>query len=159
MCGSYEIYKSRRWGDCTFARASTVSLSRKPLSLDIEATQKTDLSVSGSLVHRQTWRVTSLLQPGVNLCRLRCCQYVQYNPVVYLCRLRCSQYVPPRRQVVIDFDVIDRSGLSQLPDSPPRPASSRRPEPEPEAERRMESARRDLARLLSDEPGGSESGQ
>ena len=50
MCGSYEIYKSRRWDDCTFARASPVSLSQKPLSLDIEATPKTDLSVSGSLV-------------------------------------------------------------------------------------------------------------
>ena len=58
MCGSYVIYKSRRWGDCTFARASPVSLSRKPLSLDIEDTPKTDLSVSGSLVHRQTWRLT-----------------------------------------------------------------------------------------------------
>ena len=54
----YEIYKSRRWGDCTFARASPISLSRKPLSLDIEATPKTDLSLSGSLVHRQTWRLT-----------------------------------------------------------------------------------------------------
>ena len=44
MCGqrpnNYEIYKSRRWGDCTFARASPVSLSRKPLSPDIEATSK-----------------------------------------------------------------------------------------------------------------------
>ena len=45
-------------GHCTFARASPVSLSRKPLSLDIEATPKTDLSLSGSLVHRQTWRLT-----------------------------------------------------------------------------------------------------
>ena len=50
--------KSRRWGDCTFARASPISLSRKPLSLDIEATPKTDLSLSASLVHRQTWRLT-----------------------------------------------------------------------------------------------------
>ena len=58
MCGSYEIYKSRRWGDCTFARSSPVLLSRKPLSLDIESIPKTDLSVSGSLVHRQTWRLT-----------------------------------------------------------------------------------------------------
>ena len=41
---SYEIYKSRRWGDCTFARASPVSLSRKPLSPDNEATPKTDIS-------------------------------------------------------------------------------------------------------------------
>ena len=57
---SYEIYKSRRWGDCTFARASPVSLSRKPFSLDIEATPKTDLSLSVSLVHRQTWRLTGL---------------------------------------------------------------------------------------------------
>ena len=54
----YEIYKSRRWGDCTFACASPISLSRKPLSLDIEATPKTDLCLSGSLVHRQTWRLT-----------------------------------------------------------------------------------------------------
>ena len=47
MCGyrpnSHKIYKSRRWGDCTFARASPVSLSRKPLSLDIEATPRKDL--------------------------------------------------------------------------------------------------------------------
>ena len=76
--------------------------------------------------------------------------------------LLCSQYVPPRRQVVIDFDVIDRNGLSQLPDSPPRPASS--PVPGPGAEScqgrvRVESARRDLARLLSGESGESESGQ
>ena len=49
---------SRRWGDSTFARASPISLSRKPLSLDIEATPKTDLSLSASLVHRQTWRLT-----------------------------------------------------------------------------------------------------
>ena len=48
------------WGDCTFARASPVSLSRKPLSLDIEATPKTYLSLSGSLVHRQTWRLTGI---------------------------------------------------------------------------------------------------
>ena len=40
---SYEIDKSRRWGDCTFARAFPVSLSRKPLSLDIEATPKNRL--------------------------------------------------------------------------------------------------------------------
>ena len=43
---------------CTFARASPVSLSRKPLSPDIEATPKTDLSLSRSLVHRETWRLT-----------------------------------------------------------------------------------------------------
>ena len=53
MCGwrpnSYEIYKSRRWGDCTFARASPVSLSRKPLSPDIEATPKTNLPISFAL--------------------------------------------------------------------------------------------------------------
>ena len=62
MCGlrlnSYESYKSRRWGDCTFARASPVSLSRKRLSLDIEATPKTDLISFGSLVHHHTWRLT-----------------------------------------------------------------------------------------------------
>ena len=65
MCGkttnSYEIYKSRRWDDCTFARASPVSLSRKPLSFEIEATPKTYLSLSGSLVHRQTWRLTGFI--------------------------------------------------------------------------------------------------
>ena len=42
----------------TFVRASPVSLSLKPLRPDIEATPKTDLSLSRSLVHRQTWRLT-----------------------------------------------------------------------------------------------------
>ena len=42
----------------TFARACPVSLSRNPLSPGIEATPKTDLSLSRSLVHRQTWRLT-----------------------------------------------------------------------------------------------------
>ena len=42
----------------TFARACPVSLSRKPLSPGTEATSKTDLSLSRSLVHRQTWRLT-----------------------------------------------------------------------------------------------------
>ena len=46
---------------CTFARASPVSLSLKPFSLDIEATPKTDLSLSVSLVHRQTWRLTGII--------------------------------------------------------------------------------------------------
>ena len=45
-------------GVTTFARACPVSLSRKPLSPGTEATSKTDLSVSRSLVHRQTWRLT-----------------------------------------------------------------------------------------------------
>ena len=45
-------------GVTTFARACPVSLSRKPLSPGIEATPKTDLSLSRSLVHRQTWRLT-----------------------------------------------------------------------------------------------------
>ena len=45
-------------GVTTFARACPVSLSRKPLSRGIEATPKTDLSLSRSLVHRQTWRLT-----------------------------------------------------------------------------------------------------
>ena len=44
----------------TFARACPVSLSRKPLSPGIEATPKTDLSLSRSLVHRQTWRLTGI---------------------------------------------------------------------------------------------------
>ena len=41
-------------------RTCPVSLPRKPLrlSLDIEATPKTDLSLSGSLVHRHTKRLT-----------------------------------------------------------------------------------------------------
>ena len=47
-----------RGGVTTFARASPVSFSRKPLSPGIEATPKTDLSLSRSLVHRQTWRLT-----------------------------------------------------------------------------------------------------
>ena len=46
---SYEIYKSGRWGDCTFARASPVPLSRKPLSPGIEATPKTNLPISFAL--------------------------------------------------------------------------------------------------------------
>ena len=45
-------------GVTTFARACPVSLSRKPLSPGYEATPKTDLSLSRSLVHRQTWRLT-----------------------------------------------------------------------------------------------------
>ena len=45
-------------GVTTLARACPVSLSRKPLSPGIEATPKTDLSLSRSLVHRQTWRLT-----------------------------------------------------------------------------------------------------
>ena len=45
-------------GVTTFARACPVSLSRKPLSPGTEATSKTDLSLSRSLVHRQTWRLT-----------------------------------------------------------------------------------------------------
>ena len=44
-------------GMTTFARACPVSLSRKPLSPGTKATSKTDLSLSRSLVHRQTWRL------------------------------------------------------------------------------------------------------
>ena len=44
-----------------FARACPVSLSRNPLSPGIEATPKTDLSLSCSLVHRQTWRLTGTI--------------------------------------------------------------------------------------------------
>ena len=51
-------------GVTTFARACPVSLSRKPLSPGIEATQKTDLSLSRSLVHRQTWRLTGIIISG-----------------------------------------------------------------------------------------------
>ena len=46
----------------TFARACPVSLSRKPLSPGIKATPKTDLSLSRSLLHRQTWRLTSCIE-------------------------------------------------------------------------------------------------
>ena len=53
-------------GVTTFARASPVSLSRKPLGPDIEATPKTDLSLSRSLVHRQTWRLTGSSLDNVN---------------------------------------------------------------------------------------------
>ena len=49
------------YGGCTFARASPVSLSRKPLSLELEATSKTDLSLSRSLVHHQTWRLIGIM--------------------------------------------------------------------------------------------------
>ena len=45
-------------GVTTFARACPVSLSRKPLSPGIKDTPKTDLALSRSLVHRQTWRLT-----------------------------------------------------------------------------------------------------
>ena len=45
----------------TFASACPVSLSRKPLSPGTEATSKTDLSLSRSLVHRQTWRLTGVM--------------------------------------------------------------------------------------------------
>ena len=48
-------------GVTTFARACPVSLSRKPLSPGTEATSKTDLSLSRSLVHRQTWRLTGII--------------------------------------------------------------------------------------------------
>ena len=52
-------------GVTTFARACPVSLSRKPLSPGIEATPKTDLSLSRSLVHRQTWRLTGYIPLSV----------------------------------------------------------------------------------------------
>ena len=65
MCGwrpnSYEIDKSGGGRVTTFARACPVSLSREPLSPGIEATPKTDLSLSRSLVHRQTWRLTGFV--------------------------------------------------------------------------------------------------
>ena len=53
-------------GVTTFARACPVSLSRKPLSPGIEAAPKTDLSLSRSLVHRQTWRLTGMLLLGMH---------------------------------------------------------------------------------------------
>ena len=58
---SDEVCKSRRRGDCTYAHASPVSLSRKQLSLwsrTKKKTQKKQTSLSRSLVHRQTWRLT-----------------------------------------------------------------------------------------------------
>ena len=54
-------------GVTTFARACPVSLTRKPLSPGTEATPKTDLSFSRSLVHRQTWRLTGILTASVFL--------------------------------------------------------------------------------------------
>ena len=47
-------------GVTTFAHACPVSLSRKPMSPGMGAAPKTDLSLSRSLVHRQTWRLTGL---------------------------------------------------------------------------------------------------
>ena len=38
-----KVCKSRRWSDCTYARASPVSLSRKPLSTVPEVASKTGL--------------------------------------------------------------------------------------------------------------------
>ena len=55
---SDKVCKSQRWSDCTYARASPVSLSRKPLRPVPEVASKTGLSLSRSLVHRQTWRLT-----------------------------------------------------------------------------------------------------
>ena len=55
----------------TFARACPVSLSRKPLSPGIEATPKTDLSLSCSLVHRQTWRLTGSVDDVEIKCGLK----------------------------------------------------------------------------------------
>ena len=54
-------------GVTTFARACPVSLSRNPLSPGIEATPKTDLSLSRSLVHRQTWRLTGCSRCHLNV--------------------------------------------------------------------------------------------
>ena len=54
-------------GVTTFARACPVSLSRKPLSPGIEATPKTDLSLSRSLVHRQTWRLTGFVKVNAGI--------------------------------------------------------------------------------------------
>ena len=54
---SDEVCKNRRWGDCTYARASPVSLSRKTLNPFPEITPKTKLFLSRSLVVRQTWRI------------------------------------------------------------------------------------------------------
>ncbi|XP_043219616.1 deoxycytidylate deaminase-like [Amphibalanus amphitrite] len=65
--------------------------------------------------------------------------------------VECCQYEPKRRQVVIDFDVIDRSGLSQLPDSPPRQSPD--PGPQPEPADCADSVRRNLSALMVDQAG------
>ncbi|XP_037088114.1 deoxycytidylate deaminase-like [Pollicipes pollicipes] len=62
--------------------------------------------------------------------------------------VECCQYVPPRRQVVIDFDVINLSSLTQLPDSPPRPTAQPEAAQLAESAQLVETARRDLAELL-----------
>ena len=49
---------------CTCARASPVSLPRKPLSPVPEVASKTGLSLSRSLVHRQTWRLNPRTDGG-----------------------------------------------------------------------------------------------
>ena len=43
-----KVCKSRRWSDCTYARASPVSLSRKPLSPVPEVASKTGLGEVGA---------------------------------------------------------------------------------------------------------------
>ena len=57
---NHKVCKSRRWSDCTYARASPVSLSRKLLSPVPEVASRTGLSLSRSIVHCQTWRLTGL---------------------------------------------------------------------------------------------------
>ena len=55
---------------CTYASATPVLLSRKPLSPVPEAAPKTGLSHSRSLVHRQTWRLKAAVhweRPGCTL--------------------------------------------------------------------------------------------
>ena len=90
MCGwrpnSYEIYRSLRWGDCTFARATPVSLSWKPLSPDIEATPKTNLPISFALA-RSSPNMASYwyLQMSVTLSM----------PIHWLCLRLTSKFYSP----------------------------------------------------------------
>ena len=71
-------------GVTTFARACSVSLSRKPLSAGIKATPKTDLSLSRSLVHRQTWRLTG------RYTRLTPTRTTQGPELLTVCTVQCA---------------------------------------------------------------------
>ena len=76
----------------TFARACPVSLSQKPLSPDIEATPKTDLSLSRSLVHRQTWRLTGI--PNVINFSITPYFYVPNVIEKYVLLINFESYIP-----------------------------------------------------------------
>jgi len=71
--------------------------------------------------------------------------------------VECCQFKPPRRRVVIDFDVINCTSMTQLPDSPPRAsaapsagtAAAASSEGEADTGRLLEAARRDLSQLIT----------